>query len=420
MFDLSAALFTKLLNLGSDWEVYETSYSCEKNVILLRIRETAELLAHARCPKDKRFKVKLYDHVEPRFWRHLNVFNCECLIECSLPRFQCTHCDKVWRVKAPWEGKCKGLSKEFEAFALTLMKEMPVKSAGRILNENDKRLWRVLNAYVEEAHQSVDLSDLTQVGSDELSYRKGHKYVTVFADMEQKRVVYAVKGKDQSTWERFCEDLHRRNGHPHAITYAAIDMGLAYQSGVRENCRNAEIVFDKFHVMKLIGERVDDVRKVESAHGKTEAKKQLKKTLWLWRKNPENLSESEQARFDRIDHDYLWTAKAYQMRLALQKIYNTIPYQSWAERRLQSWCNWVNRVCDKAPYWIMKPMRKAAEMIQKHIDGILAYWGSGKLTTAYLEGLNSVFSAVKRKARGFRNTDNMINMIYFLAGKLPI
>jgi len=112
-------------------------------------------------------------------------------------------------------------------------------------------LWRVLNAYVEEAHQSVDLFDLTQVGSDELSYRKRHKYVTVFADMEQKRVVYAVKGKDKSTWERFCEDLQRRNDHPHAITYAAIDMGLAYQSGVRENCRDAEIVFDKFHVMKL-------------------------------------------------------------------------------------------------------------------------------------------------------------------------
>ena len=65
-------------------------------------------------------------------------------------------------------------------------------------------------------------------------------------------------------------------------------------------------------------------------------------------------------------------------------------------------------------------MRKAAEMIQKHIDGILAYWSSGKLTTAYLEGLNSVFSAVKRKARGFRNTNNLINMIYFVAGKLNV
>ena len=88
--------------------------------------------------------------------------------------------------------------------------------------------------------------------------------------------------------ERFCEDLQRRNGHPHAITYAAIDMGLAYQAAC-ENCRDAEIVFDKFHVMKLIGERVDDVRKAESAHGKTEAKKQLKKTLWLWRESRESI-----------------------------------------------------------------------------------------------------------------------------------
>ncbi len=108
------------------------------------------------------------------------------------------------------------------------------------------------------------------------------------------------------------------------------------------------------------------------------------------------------------------------MRLALQKIYNTVQYQSWAERRLQSWCNWVNRVCDKAPYWIMKPMRKTLETIQKHWDGILAYWSSGNLTTAYLEGLNSVFSAVKRKARGFRNTDNLITMLYFVAGKLKV
>ena len=88
------------------------------------------------------------------------------------------------------------------------------------------------------------------------------------------------------------------------------------------------------------------------------------------------------------------------MRLALQKIYNTIPYQvgQSADSRAGAIGSTGLR---QAPYWIMKPMRKAAEMMQKHIDGILAYWGSGKLTTAYLEGLNSVFSAVKEKARGF-------------------
>ena len=420
MSHISSELFTQILNLDSQWEVYQTQYVAEKNTIFIRIRETPELLKQQRCRTDKRRKVKLYDHVKPRLWRHLNVFNCECLIECALPRLQCVHCDAVWRVKAPWEGKCKGLSQEFEAFALTLMKEMPVKSASRILSESDKRLWRVLNAYVKEAYKAVDLSGLTQVGCDELSYRKGHKYLTVFADLLRKRVVFATKGRDKSTWESFCDELYEHNGHPHAITHAAIDMSPAYQSGVRGNCRNAQIVFDKFHVMKLVGERVDAVRKHESIYGESEAKTQLKKTLWLWRKNPENLSPEEQARFDRIDHEYLWTAKAYQMRLSLQKIYNTVPYQSWAERRLRSWCKWVKKVCAQGPYWIMKPMSKTVEMIEKHWDGILAYWNSGKLTTAYLEGLNSVFSAVKRKARGFKNTENLITMIYFVAADLEI
>lgn len=417
---VSEKLFTKLLGLGEDWEVYETHYAEENNMIFIRVRETAHLLNSQRCREDKRRKAKFYDHVEPRTWRHLNVFNCECVIECALPRFKCPDCGKTWRVKAPWEGKCKGLSEEFEAFALTLMKEMPVKSAGKILNESDKRLWRVLKAYVQEAHQGLDLSCVTQVGADELSYRKGHKYVTVFADMETKQVIFATCGKGKETWDVFSKELQKLDGHPHAITYAAIDMSRSYQSGVHNNCRNARIVFDKFHVMKLVGQRVDEVRKAESTYGASEAKSQLKKTLWLWRKNPENLSESEQARFDRIDHEYLWTSKAYQMRLALQKIYNTIEYQSWAQRRLRSWCNWVNKVCEKAPYWIMKPMKKAVETIQNHWDGILAYWSSGKLTTAYLEGLNSVFSAVKRKARGFRNPDNLITMLYFVAGKLKL
>ena len=139
------------------------------------------------------------------------------------------------------------------------MKQMPVKSASRILNETDKRLWRVLKAYVREAYKAVDLSRLTQVGSDELSYRKGHKYLTVFADLSQKRVVFATEGRDKSTWESFCDELYEHNGHPHAITHAAIDMSPAYQSGVRGNCRNAQIVFDKFHVMKLVGERVDSI-----------------------------------------------------------------------------------------------------------------------------------------------------------------
>jgi len=172
--------------------------------------------------------------------------------------------------------------------------------------------------------------------------------------------------------------------------------------------------------MKLIGDRVDEVRQAENKRGTTEAKKQLKKTMWLWRKNPENLTETQRIHFDRIDHDCLWTSKAYQMRLALKNIYNQVPFESWARRRLRSWCNWVKKTAAKAPHLFAGPILKAAKSIEKHQDGILAFWGSGKMTTAYLEGLNSVFSAVKRKARGFRNPDNLITMLCFIAEKIDI
>jgi transposase len=251
-----------------------------------------------------------------------------------------------------------------------------------------------------------------------MPFRPDTKYITVFADLDQKRVIFAVPGKDKSTWNAFGEELSSKNGHPHAILFAAIDMSKSYQSGVRNNCRNAQIVFDKFHVMKIVNERVDAVRKGEFVRGTTDAKKQLKGTIWLWRKNPSNLNEKEQAHLGRIDQEYLWTAKAYQMRLSLQNIYNNIPYRSWAERRLKSWCNWVTKVASKAPNLLMKPMVKVVETIQNHWDGILAYWSSGKMTTAFMEGLNSVFSAVKRRARGYRNPQNLITMLYFITGKL--
>jgi len=194
-------------------------------------------------------------------------------------------------------------------------------------------------------------------------------------------------------------------------------MSPAYVKGVEENCRNAEIVFDKFHVIRQACEAVDEVRRAESRLDE-EKKQQLKETMWLWRKNPENLSQKEQKRMKRIDHTDLWTSRAYQMRLALQEVYR-LPYCSTARRRFQSWCGWVRRVAKKAPGQLLEGMVKVANMIESHLEGILAHW-TAKVTNAFLEGLNSVFSATKRKARGYRTARYLIAMLYFVAGKLNI
>jgi transposase len=319
-------------------------------------------------------------------------------------------------VKPPWEGKSKHFTQDFEAFALTLMKEMPMKKVEQITGVADDRLWRMLLSWVDWAYGQLGMEEVTVVGADEMSLRKGHNYLTVFCDLMAKRVLFATPGKDAEVWQAFGQEIQRHNGHPHAIEQVSIDMSPAYIAGVNNTCRHAAVVFDKFHVMSHICKAVDEVRKKE-AQSDEGSRRQLKKTLWLWRKNPENLSAKEKVKFKRIDHASLYTAKAYQMRLNLQEIYQ-LPF-SQAKKRFKDWMSWVRREAKKAANQLLDPMVKAAAMIESHLAGILAHWTSG-VTNAFLEGLNSVFSATKRKARGYRTNRNFIAMLYFVAAKLKI
>jgi transposase len=323
----------------------------------------------------------------------------------------------VFRVPLPWEGEGKHFTKDFEAFALTLMREMPMARAAEILGEHDTRLWRMLFAHLDKAYAGLDLSELVHLGVDELSCRKGHEYLSVFADLVARRVVFATEGKDHTTFERFVAELLKHNGHPKAITQVAMDMSGAYTKGAKENLGNAAIVYDKYHVVALANTAVDTVRREEAREGDDQVKKQLKKSLWIWRKNPENLTEQEQAKLEEMDLKHLATGQAYQIRLELQSIYNSRT-EAKARERWQEFVGWVRR---KAARFggLLEPMRRLADTIEGNLEGILAHWKAG-LTTSFMEGLNSVFSAVKRKARGYRSAVYMIAMLYFVAGKLPI
>lgn len=392
-----------------------TEFEAKENTFVIAVEETTKLWEQESSRLKQ--KVTCYDHVAPMQWRHLNVFNKECVIVCALPRGRCALDGKVYRVTPPWEGRSKHFTQEFEAFALTLMKEMPVKKAGEILGETDQRLWRMLFAHVEEAHRKMSLADLVWVGADEMNRRKGHNYITVFADLQERRVVFATEGKDASVWEQFALEIGRHDGHHKGITQVAIDMSRAYVRGVQDNLPNAEITFDKFHVLAQAGEGLDKVRILE-AQASQEKRSLLSKSLWLWRKNPENLSDLQAQRMESMDWKHLLTAKAYQMRLALRDIYGART-EKQAREQFALWCHWVRREVAKTGQGLLQPMLKVAEMIEGHLEGILGHWKSG-LTTAFLEGLNSLFSATKRKARGFRSSRYLITMLYFVAGKLRI
>jgi transposase len=229
-------LFHELLGLGLNWEVSDSRFDRESSTVVLKIRETARLWDSQRCPKDGS-QVSCHDHTEELVWRHLNVFQHRCEIRCELPRARCRQCNHVYRVRPPWEGLSMHFSKEYEAFALLLMREMPMAKVSELLGETDTRLWRMLFKHVDAAWAEADFSHVSCVGVDEMSLHKGQEYVSVFADLVAKRVLFATEGHDKATWKAFVEALEKHNGHRHAITQASMDMSVAYQAGVKENCR---------------------------------------------------------------------------------------------------------------------------------------------------------------------------------------
>ena len=410
-------VFHQILALGEAWRVSAVDYVEPERRVRIRVEETPALWAAQCCPHCARRNVAGYDHAPERHWRHLNVCQLESQIACALPRGQCRDCQKVFTVPAPWEGRSRGFTQEFEAFALTLMREMPVQKAGEILGADDQRLWRMLFAHVDAAWAELSWEQVVWVGADEMNRRKGHNYLTVFVDLAAKRVLLAVEGKDAGVWERFAQQLLAHNGHPKAITQVAIDMSPAYIKGVREHLGNATIVYDKYHVVSAVVAAVEAVRRAETRQDAA-ARAALEQSHWLWRKNPERWTQREAQRWEQLRAKPLVTGLAYAMRLELQRAY-VAQTAAEARRCFTDWCAWVTAEATALASGLLEPMRQAAEMVSRHLEGILAHWKQG-LTTAFLEGLNSLFSATKRKARGYRTSEYQIAMLYFVAGKLQL
>lgn len=411
-------LFHELLGLGQQWRVIRCEFSAEDGLVRLWIEETPALWNYESI--EARQAVSCYDHVgEDLVWRHLNVFEHRCEIHCRLPRGQRTTDNKVYRVTPPWEGLAKHFTVGFEAMVILLLRQMPVAAVARYVGETDTRLWRLLHAHVAAAWPKVDWSGVVCVGCDELNVRKGHHYVSVFCDLIGKRVLFATPGKDQSTWAAFVAALGEHNGHPRAITEVSIDMSPAYIAGVRENVGDqAIVVFDKFHVIMHANQAVDETRRAEHAQLDQTEREQLKQTRWILLKNPENHTPKQAARYAGLLKSNLVSVKAHQMRLILQKIY-VIADARLARRKMSAWCRWVRWVAGKHAPGLLAAMVKTARMIERHLDGVMAHW-INRTTNAFMEGLNSVFSAVKRKARGFRSSENLITMLYFTAGHLDL
>lgn len=223
-------LFHELLGLGLNREVIESQFERERGMVFLEILETPRLWETVRCLEDGGLAF-CYDHPEVLTWRHLHGFQQRCEITCRLPCGKCRQCGHVFRVRPPWEGLSTHFTKECEAFALLLMREMPMSKVGEVVGETDTRLWRMLFRQVEAAYAEADFSRVWCVGVDKMSVRKGHEYISVFADLVRKRVILSTEGEDHQVWLDFVTALEKHNGHRHAIAQVSMDMRPAYERG---------------------------------------------------------------------------------------------------------------------------------------------------------------------------------------------
>ena len=291
---------------------------------------------------------------------------------------------------------------------MELVKHMPVAQVAKQMNVTDNRLWRVIKYYVKQARDLEDYSEVSGLGIDETS-KKGHNYITVVVDLTRKTVLYATEGKDHTTVDRFVKDFVTHGGNPDNVEIVTCDMSLGFRKGIRDNFRNSTTIIDKFHVIKHMNEGVDNTRKTES---KTNAA--LKKTKYLWLKNDENLSDKqrEQKKSLMKSTKHLKTARAYAMRVELQDIYDQCYDRETAEVRLKKLCSWMMHSRNDH-------MKTVCRLFKDHWNEILNYF-EFRFTNAILEGVNSIIQNIKRRARGFRNTDYFITMIYLNCSKLDI
>ena len=306
----------------------------------------------------------------------------------------------------PWARPDSGFTLLFEALVMMLAKAMPVLAVARVVSEHDTLIWRIVTHYVNTARAKADHSKITQVGMDETASRRGQKYVSLFVDLPERKVVFVTPGKDASTVAAFAADLQVHGGDPKAVTEVSVDMSKAFAKGIAASLPNAEVTFDKFHVISLVNNAVDEVRRLERKDHP-----ELAGSRYVWLKNPENRTSGQWEKFDALDiaNSHLKTARAYQIRLA-SRISST---------NLPTGLNRFSTIGTSGPPTRIPPIVEVAKTIRRHQDGILRWFTSG-INSGILEGINSLVQAAKAKARGYRSDRNLATIIYLIAGKLDL
>jgi transposase len=397
-----------LLGLGvqSPWQLVDQHLDTDKHPHELHLTVRCERGTKHPCPVCGA-QCAAHDFQE-KTWRHLNFFQHHCHIHASVPRVKCPE-HGVKLVEVPWARKGSAFTLLFEQAALALVREMPVSAAARIVEITDKRLWRIVEHYVAKAVAAFDLSAVSAVGMDETASKRGQNYVTVFIDMQRSRspVLFVTPGHGKATLKAFAAFLRTHRGNPENILEVVCDMSGAFLSAVPRHLPNAQITVDWFHIVQSFTRALDEVRKAEGRI------KPLPKHLrWavLKRGEVDHLTTNQLKAMAELLEQGLDTATAWRVKERLRWVRQASTPQA-ARWRISRFINYASGLVGESR--LLEPVRKALQTLRTHAERVVRRWTS-TYTNARLEGLNGLFQAARARARGYRNTQTFMTMIYMI------
>ena len=404
---MTQELFQLALNITNPWFVSDLKFNAESKKLDVYIdfkKGSTFDYVDLKNNNETIPNLKAYD-TKNKTWRHLNFFEHECYLHARVPRVKLPN-GKVKLIKTPWEGLSNGFTLLFEALLLQLCQAMPIEKVAKIVKTSDDKLWSMLDKYINTTREHEDFKDIEAIGLDETSRAKGHEYITLFVDLKKRRTIFITEGKDNTTVKRFSDDFIEHNGDIKKIKNVSCDMSPAFIKGIKENLPEAQITFDKFHILKIINEAVNTVRKQEASTNNI-----LKGTKYIWLKNYNNLTKKQKEQLNELTMSKMniKTIRAYNIKQSFQDIYQANTQEEFIAY-LKKWYCWAIRSR-------LEPIVKAARTIKKHWDGIIK-WYESKINNGILEGLNSVIQAAKSKARGYKTFKNYKIIAYLLTGKL--
>ena len=398
---MTTKLFETALGIAEPWSVSRVDFDEKSKVLSILVD----------FKPGSQFEVSGHEGLHPVYdtvtktYLHLNFFQHECHLQVRTPRVKLPN-GSVRLVEPGFAGRLSGFTLLFEALVLMLSQQMPFAAVARIVGESAHRVRAVCERYVEIALGLADYSEVTALAIDETSRARGHDYITLGADAIERRVLFVTEGRDTRTIEALAADLQAHGCPPERIESVSIDMSPAFIKGVTENLPNARITFDKFHVVWHASMAVDKTRRIEQRTDKS-----LKGLRWSLLKDRSRLKPEAAADLDALiaKMTTVRTARAWVYKERLREILQRRQVNV-VRALLGHWCTCVMRSK-------VEPMKEVAALVRRHIEGIVA-WAQTRQTNGFLEAINGLFQAAKRRARGFTRLSTIRTVIFLIAGKL--